>query len=441
MSSYKVYTSLSGLLVSCVRGAEDSEWCVYELRAGVSCKDDAIARLCGVGAVSGAAMVYSDYTVIDNDIVTSHPTIDYQLGSVRDDFDFGAVVVLRRELVTLFCESGECGKYRYAEWYALRLFLSRYGSIVHVSEPLYSVTLSQQTSSGEQQFAYVAPSSREAQQEYELAVTAHLRELHAIVSPECRETVDYGTDYPVEASVVIPVKNRVHTIADAVHSAFTQECGFDYNVLVVDNYSTDGTTEVLMELTKEYPDLYVLTRGRRDAGIGGCWNAAVRSSVCGRFAVQLDSDDLYSSPYTLQTIVDTFYEQNCAMVVGSYRLCNFALETIPPGLITHSEWTDANGANNLLRVNGVGAPRAFSTNILLSTPFPDVSYGEDYAMALTLSRRYKIGRIYDDLYLCRRWEGNSDASLTIDQANKHNHYKDQLRTIELLTRIRAGQEG
>ena len=152
---------------------------------------------------------------------------------------------------------------------------------------------------------------------------------------------------------------------------------------------------------------------------------------CGRFAIQLDSDDLYINHHVLQRIVDTFHEHQCAMVIGSYKMVNFKLEEIPPGIIDHKEWTPDNGRNNALRVNGLGAPRAFYTPLLRQIRIPNVSYGEDYATALAISREY---RIYEPLYLCRRWEGNSDADLNIQRVNANNYYKDKIRMIEILAR-------
>ena len=257
------------------------------------------------------------------------------------------------------------------------------------------------------------------------------------------DTTQYGDidfdeqEFDVEASVVIPVFNRAKTIKDAVESALSQKASFPYNVIVVDNHSTDGTGDILAHLSKSHKDkLRVIVPNRRDLGIGGCWNEAINSEYCGRFAVQLDSDDLYSSPKTLQTVVDAFHEQKAAMVIGSYRMCDFELNTLPPGLIDHKEWTDDNGPNNALRINGLGAPRAFFTPLLRQVQFPNTSYGEDYALGLLFSRHYRIGRIFSELYLCRRWGGNSDAALSVEKINANNLYKDRLRTMELYARQR-----
>lgn len=229
--------------------------------------------------------------------------------------------------------------------------------------------------------------------------------------------------------------NRAKTIGDAVESALGQETGFDFNVLVVDNHSTDGTSDLIEQLAARDPRVVHIVPEREDLGIGGCWNWAINDPRCGRYAVQLDSDDLYLDSHTLQRVVEAFQEQDCAMVVGSYRMCDFQLQTLPPGVIDHKEWTDDNGANNALRINGLGAPRAFLTAIARGIGFPNTSYGEDYAMGLAVSRQYRIGRIYDPIYLCRRWTGNSDHGLSIEKTNANNLYKDRLRTIELRARI------
>ncbi|MCF0209436.1 MAG: glycosyltransferase family 2 protein, partial [Bacteroidaceae bacterium] len=298
----------------------------------------------------------------------------------------------------------------------------------------------------EKQFDYVNPANRDVQIEMEQVATEHLKKINGTVNTYVYRSPDFLKEqFPVEASIVIPVYNREKTIADAIKSALNQQTNFAYNIIVVDNYSTDATGKIIEELiaqqsTAGLPNaqkeakLIRLVPDIKGLGIGGCWNEAINSELCGRFAVQLDSDDLYSSPKTLQKIVDEFYKQKCAMVVGSYRMCNFALETLPPGLIDHAEWTDDNGPNNALRINGLGAPRAFFTPIVRKLQFPNTSYGEDYAMGLAISRKYKIGRIYDELYLCRRWEGNSDAALSIEKVNANNYYKDKIRTIELMAR-------
>ena len=412
----------------------------------------AVERMVRVAADTGAMLVYGDHYSVENSAVVKHPVIDYQEGSLRDDFDFGSVVLLSGEGLKRYQRDAETAMgdtassqsrgYSYAGWYDLRLFLSREGSVVHLNEYLYTEEELDLRASGEKQFDYVNPRNREVQIEMEHAATHHLRTIGALVDTAYYQEPDFGEqEFDLEASVVIPVFNREKTIRDAVESALSQKTTFPFNVIVVDNHSTDGTTTILAELARKDRRLLHITPERRDLGIGGCWNVALGDPRCGRFAVQLDSDDLYSSPKTLQRIVDAFYAQHAAMIVGSYRMCDFNLNTLPPGLIDHREWTDDNGPNNALRINGLGAPRAFFTPIARQLKFPNTSYGEDYAMGLAFSRRYRIGRIYDELYLCRRWGGNSDAALSLDKINANNLYKDRLRTIELAARkqLASGQ--
>lgn len=399
----------------------------------------AVERMVRAAEDSGAAMVYTDhYTVTDGELAP-HPAIDYQKGSVRDDFDFGSVLLIRSDLLRKFAMQRSGGpNYTYAGLYDLRLFLSREGEIFHLNEYLYTEEQTDNRTSGEKQFDYVNPANRNVQIEMEQAVTAHLTAIGALVDTDNYIEPNFNEqNFPVEASVIIPVRNRERTITDAVKSALSQETDFDYNVIVVDNHSTDNTTALLDAI--DDPRLIHIIPERTDLGIGGCWNMAVLDSRCGRFAVQLDSDDLYSSPSTLQRIIKAFHEQKAAMIVGAYRMCDFNLNTLPPGLIAHTEWTDANGANNALRINGLGAPRAFFTPLARQTPFPNTSYGEDYAMGLRFSRHYRIGRIFDELYLCRRWEGNSDAALPVDKINANNLYKDRLRTLEIAARIHMNE--
>ena len=385
----------------------------------------ALDRMLRVASDSNAAMVYSDYN--------GHPVIDYFPGSIRDDFDFGSLWLFKTSLLHTFAMQAGEHDYQYAGLYALRLFLSRKGQLFHINECLYTEEETDLRASGVKQFDYVNPRNREVQIEMEHAATAHLAEIGAKIDPSFYRRPDFNEqDFDIEASVVIPVYNREKTIMDAVNSALGQKANFKFNVIVVDNHSTDKTTELLNAMHDER--LIHIIPERYDLGIGGCWNVAINDDRCGRFAVQLDSDDLYSSPKTLQQIVDAFYKQNAAMVVGSYRMCDFELNTLPPGLIDHKEWTDDNGPNNALRINGLGAPRAFFTPLLRQIQFPNTSYGEDYALGLIFSRHYRIGRIYTELYLCRRWGGNSDAALSIDKINANNLYKDRLRTLEIAAR-------
>ena len=385
----------------------------------------ALDRMLRVASDSNAAMVYSDYN--------GHPVIDYFPGSIRDDFDFGSLWLFKTSLLHTFAMQAGEHDYQYAGLYALRLFLSRKGQLFHINECLYTEEETDLRASGVKQFDYVNPRNREVQIEMEHAATAHLAEIGAKIDPSFYRRPDFNEqDFDIEASVVIPVYNREKTIMDAVNSALGQKANFKFIVIVVDNHSTDKTTELLNAMHDER--LIHIIPERYDLGIGGCWNVAINDDRCGRFAVQLDSDDLYSSPKTLQQIVDAFYKQNAAMVVGSYRMCDFELNTLPPGLIDHKEWTDDNGPNNALRINGLGAPRAFFTPLLRQIQFPNTSYGEDYALGLIFSRHYRIGRIYTELYLCRRWGGNSDAALSIDKINANNLYKDRLRTLEIAAR-------
>ena len=388
----------------------------------------ALQRMVRAAIDTDAALVYADRT--------GHPTIDYQTGAIRDDFDFGSLLLIKTRLLHTFAMQAGEHDYQYAGLYALRLFLSREGELLHLNETLYNEVELDTRASGVKQFDYVNPRNREVQVEMEYAATAHLAAIGAKIDPSYYRTPDFTEqEFAVEASIVIPVYNRAKTIADAVNSALKQKATFKYNVIVVDNHSTDGTNDILSQMLAQSDNkLCVIVPDRTDLGIGGCWNMAINDPRCGRFAVQLDSDDLYSSPNTLQQIVDAFYKQKAAMVVGSYRMCDFELQTLPPGLIDHREWTDENGPNNALRINGLGAPRAFFTPLLRQIQFPNTSYGEDYALGLAFSRHYRIARIYDELYLCRRWGGNSDAALSVERINANNLYKDRLRTLEIKAR-------
>ena len=400
----------------------------------------ALERMLQVAEETGAAMVYADHYSVEAGKTVKHPVTAYQLGSIRDDFDFGSVVLLKAEYLKEYAAREVAKDYQFAGWYDLRLFLSRKEELFHLNEYLYTEEEDDLRASGEKQFDYVNPRNREVQIEMEQAATAHLAAINALVDTTLYAQPDFSDEaFPMEASVVIPVFNREKTVRDAVVSALSQKTDFPFNVIVVDNHSTDGTTEILSSLAADERLVHLIPT-RTDLGIGGCWNYAINDAHCGRFAVQLDSDDLYSSENTLQTIVNAFHEQKAAMIVGSYRMCDFELNTLPPGLISHNEWTEDNGCNNALRINGLGAPRAFFTPLVRQHQFPNTSYGEDYAMGLAFSRRFRIGRIYDELYLCRRWGGNSDAVLSIDKVNANNHYKDQLRTVEILARQKQNQE-
>ena len=360
--------------------------------------------------------------------------IDCQKGALRDDFDFGSVLVFRKSSFKRAVRS-MTEDYQWGALYDLRL---RMKNIVHINEYLYTEIETDNRKSGEKQFDYVDPKNRQVQIEMERICTEHLKRIGAWLPPVFKD-VDFASsehEHPVTASVIIPVFNRVRTIKDAVSSALAQKCDFPYNVIVVDNHSTDGTTELLAQMAQEDPRLVHLIPVRHDLGIGGCWNLAVHSDACGQFAVQLDSDDVYSGPDTLTKIVEAFHKQNCAMVVGTYQMTDFDMNPIPPGIIDHREWTEDNGRNNALRINGLGAPRAFWTPLLRTINLPNTSYGEDYALGLRISREYRIGRIYDVLYCCRRWEGNSDAALDIDKVNANNLYKDRIRTWELAARMK-----
>lgn len=395
--------------------------------------NNTLERFLRVADDTDAVMVYADHYKMVEGQMEKHPVIDYQSGSLRDDFDFGSLWCIKAQALADYIAQPDREEYQFAALYDLRLYLSRVGEIFHLNEFLYSEAELDTRKSGEKQFDYVNPRNREVQIEMEKACTQHLGKVGALIDTTFYRQPDFGEqDFEYEASVIIPVFNREKTVADAVKSALGQKASFKFNVIVVNNHSTDRTGEILDELKVD--NLIQIVPERTDLGIGGCWNEAINSSFCGKFAVQLDSDDLYSSPKTLQKIVDAFYKQKAAMIIGSYRMCDFDLNTLPPGLIDHKEWTDENGCNNALRINGLGAPRAFFTPLVRQIQFPNTSYGEDYALGLAFSRRYRIGRIYDELYLCRRWGGNSDAALSVEKVNANNLYKDRLRTMELKAR-------
>lgn len=399
-----------------------------------------VHRMIRIARETSAALIYSDYYALKNDQVLPNPLIEYQEGSLRDDFNFGSLLLFE---TAAFIESASRmnENFEFAGLYDLRLKLSQKYRILRIPEFLYTETASDFRKSGEKQFDYVDPRNRQVQLEMEKACTAHLKDIGGWLEPRFRKVNFSETEFSSEASVIIPVKNREKTIADAIRSVMMQKANFSFNVIVVDNHSTDGTSEIIRSASKKDKRIIHVIPQHKNLGIGGCWNEAIFHPHCGKFAVQLDSDDLYSDDTVLTRIVDGFYEQNCAMLIGSYRMVNFRLEEIPPGIISHSEWTPDNGRNNALRINGLGAPRAFYTPVIRSITVPDVSYGEDYALGLQISRVYQIGRIFEPLYLCRRWEENSDASLDVNKMNTYNFYKDKIRTIELLARQLYIQEG
>ncbi|MBP3612140.1 MAG: glycosyltransferase family 2 protein [Rikenellaceae bacterium] len=396
-------------------------------------------RFVEVAEDTDAAMLYSNYYECKEGKTTAHPVIDYQAGSLRNDFNFGSVLVVKSDKLRKAVEAMDVD-YEFAAMYDLRLKLSLQGEIMRLAEFLYTEVEMDTRTSGDKIFDYVNPANRAVQIEMEKACTQYLKDAGAYLEPKFEDIDFTECDFPVEASVIIPVRNRVRTIADAVKSVLMQKTSFPFNLIVVDNLSTDGTTEILKELAATDDRLVHIIPEREDLGIGGCWNRAIMDARCGKFAVQLDSDDLYIDENTLQKVVDAFYEQKCGAVIGSYKIVNFQLEMLPPGVIDHREWTPDNGRNNGLRINGFGAPRAFYTPMLRSIKLPNTSYGEDYAVVLSISRKYQIGRIYEPLYLCRRWEDNSDGNLSIEKENSNNLFKDRVRTIEFRARQRMNKK-
>ncbi|NDV94528.1 glycosyltransferase family 2 protein [Dysgonomonas sp. 521] len=400
-----------------------------DLRLGMFALD----RMLQIAKDSGAGLVYADHYQIANNEKKNNPVIAYQKGSLRDDFNFGSVLIYKSKELKKAAAKMDA-EYKFAGLYDLRLKVSQEAELVHINEYLYSEIENDTRKSGEKIFDYVDPKNRDMQIEMEQACTDHLKRIGAYLAPQFKKVEFDKADFKYEASVIIPVRNRIRTISDAIKSVLSQKTNFKFNLIVVDNYSTDGTTEAIGKFSSDERLVHVIPENK-ELGIGGCWNAGVHHPECGKFAVQLDSDDVYSDENTLQKIVDAFYAQNCAMVVGTYMLTDFDMKMIPPGIIDHKEWTPENGRNNALRINGLGAPRAFYTPVLREIKVPNTSYGEDYALGLYFSREYQIGRIYDVLYLCRRWDDNSDASLDIVKMNAHNTYKDRIRTWEVEARI------
>ena len=396
-------------------------------------------RFLSVAENTNAGLCYSDFYELKNGVRTNHPVIDYQLGSLRDDFDFGPLLFIKTEALKKAVNQ-EKTDYKYAGFYDLRLKISQSYPVIRIPEYLYAVNKTDSGSSSDKHFAYVDPKNRQVQIEMEQAVTHHLKQIGAYLKPEFKQinfwepSLGDKEKFNAEASVIIPVKNRAKTIGDAINSVLKQQTKFKFNIIIVDNYSNDGTTELIKSFTEKDKRVIHVIPERKDLGIGGCWNEAVHNNNCGKFSVQLDSDDIYKDEHTLQTIINKFYEEKVPMVIASYVLTNFNLEEIPPGIIDHREWTPGNGRNNALRINGLGAPRAFYTPLIRKIKVPNTSYGEDYAVGLAISRDYQIGRIYEPVYFCRRWEDNTDAQLDITKLNANNLYKDRLRTIEILAR-------
>ncbi len=393
----------------------------------------ALERMARLAEDSNAGMVYADHYQVIAGEQKNAPVIDYQFGSLRDDFNFGSVLFFKASALKEAAARMKAN-YQFAGLYDLRLKLSQKEALVHINEYLYSEIENDNRKSGEKIFDYVDPKNRGVQIEMEQACTEHLKEIGGYLAPEFEKIAFEAGNFEYEASVIIPVRNRIRTIRDAISSVLKQKTNFKFNLIIIDNHSTDGTTEAIREYAADERLIHIIPN-RNDLGIGGCWNMGVHHEKCGKFAIQLDSDDVYKDEKTLQTMVNAFYEQNCAMVVGTYMMTDFMMNMIAPGIIDHKEWTPENGRNNALRINGLGAPRAFYTPVLRDVKVPNTSYGEDYALGLNISRRFQIGRVYEVVYLCRRWDDNSDASLDIVKMNGHNLYKDRIRTWELQARV------
>lgn len=411
---------------------------IYTKQADLRLGYFALDRMIQIAQDSDAGLIYADHYQVVGDEKKNCPVIAYQKGSLRDDFNFGSVLLYKSDDLKMAASQMDTA-YRFAGLYDLRLKVSQTAQLVHINEYLYTEIENDTRKSGEKIFDYVDPKNREVQIEMEKACTDHLTKIGAYLAPDFKKIEFNKADFEFEASVIIPVRNRIRTISDAVKSVLNQKTNFKFNLIIVDNYSTDGTTEAIERFAADERLVHVIPENK-ELGIGGCWNAGVHHPKCGKFAVQLDSDDVYSDENTLQKIVDAFYEQNCAMVVGTYMLTDFDMNMIPPGVIDHKEWTPENGRNNALRINGLGAPRAFYTPLLRDIKVPNTSYGEDYALGLYFSREYQIGRIYDVLYLCRRWDDNSDASLDTVKMNAHNTYKDRIRTWDVQARIHLNKK-
>jgi len=407
----------------------------------VRINDNSLKRMMLVAEQNNSGWVYSDFYLNVNGVITNYPLIDYQSGSIRDDFNFGHIILIKTSVFESAVKSNPGNaKYNFAGMYGLRLAISRESFLTRIPEPLYTAEIYETENVKMKMFEYLNPQYRKLQLEMEAAAADHLKHVSAFLQPR-NNTVNFNEHFfEYEATVVIPVKNRAGTIKEAIESALHQHTDFKFNIIVVDNHSNDGTTEILKTISSKNKNVFHLIPQRTNLQIGGCWNEAINHSLCGRFVVQLDSDDKYSDEKTLQKIIDKFYKEKCAMVIGSYKLTDFKLNEIPPGIIDHKEWTDENGHNNALRVNGLGAPRAFFTPVVRQIQFPDVSYGEDYAMGLAVCRSYRIGRIFEPVYICRRWEGNTDSSITIEKQNANNFYKDSIRTLEILERQKLNQK-
>lgn len=393
----------------------------------------ALERMLNIASDSNAGMIYADHYQVTGGTRQACPVIDYQFGSLRDDFNFGSVLLYKTDVLK-DAVSYMDKEYQFAGLYDLRLKVSQKSDLVHINEYLYSEVEQDTRKSGEKIFDYVDPKNRGVQLEMETACTEHLKAIGGYLKPEFKTIKFEAGNFEYEASVIIPVRNRIRTIKDAIRSVLNQKTNFKFNLIIIDNHSSDGTTEAIKEFASDERLIHILPE-RHDLGIGGCWNMGVHHPKCGKFAVQLDSDDVYKDENTLKIMVNAFYQQNCGMVVGTYMMTDFNMNMIVPGIIDHKEWTPDNGRNNALRINGLGAPRAFYTPLLREIKVPNTSYGEDYALGLNISREYQIGRVYDVVYLCRRWDDNSDASLDIVKMNGHNTYKDRIRTWELQARI------